>query len=289
MTTQVVQEHNEIDELLTAILDALGKDELEIPLLPHVAARVLQLTNDPKTDAAQMAALIQQDQALASQVLRIANSPAYMPRSPIQSLQQAIAWLGLHLLGGTALSVSIQSGVFHVKGYEQEVKGLWRDAFATALYAKAIASRIDQNVENAFLCGLLHAIGKPFVVHTVNQYRGDAAERLPWSAMVQVMKESYIEVGTQLAMRWQLPDPVKEVIHLHQDHAYHLGTSPLKGTPITCLAIHFAALPHELTPQDEEQLRSLPVVPFLGIPPEEIKALIEMRDHVWASVDSMVV
>ena len=59
----------------------LQQDQLEVPLLPEVAGRVVHLTQDPESDATQLAQLIQSDQALASHVIRIANSAAYSPNT----------------------------------------------------------------------------------------------------------------------------------------------------------------------------------------------------------------
>ena len=193
------------DELLVAVLDRMSSDSLDLPLLPQVANQVLMLTNDPNADASKLSSLIHQDQALAAQILRIANSPACMPRSPIVSLQQAIAWLGMNLLAGLAFSVSVQSGVFNVKGYEKEVKDLWRHALATGLYGKEIARRIRHNVENAFLCGLLHHIGKPVVLHNALDMRKNQDAKLPWTLIEALMREVHMTVGEKLAAAWQLP------------------------------------------------------------------------------------
>ena len=277
-----------LEELLMPILDKLEKGNLDLPLLPHVASQVLLLTSDPDADAAQLATLIQQDQALASQILRIANSPAYMSRTPIETLQQAIARMGLNLLAGMAFFMSTQSGVFNIAGYETGVKELWRHTLAVGLYGKTIAARIGQNTENAFLCGLLHAIGKPFAIHTVNEFRKDSETKLPWQVMVTIMKESYIEVGMQLGEAWQLPAPVKESIVLHQDHAYHLATSPTKGAPITCLGNHLAAYLFDESSIEEEALRALPVVKDLNLQSEDMEALLGMQDQVRASVETML-
>lgn len=76
-----------------------------------VQGQMLLLLNDPNADASHLEKLLQQDQGLASQVMRIANSPAYLPRVPIESLHQAIAWVGLNLLASTVLSVSTKSGL----------------------------------------------------------------------------------------------------------------------------------------------------------------------------------
>ena len=66
--------------LRTRLTSQLEKETVDLPLLPVVANQVLQLSGDPNADVNKLSALIQQDQALAGQILRIANSPAYLPR-----------------------------------------------------------------------------------------------------------------------------------------------------------------------------------------------------------------
>jgi len=79
-----------IEQLEQALIKRLERGEIELPLLPQVASQVMALTSDPSADAAKLSSLIHQDQALAAHVLRIANSPAYMPRSPVASLQHCL-------------------------------------------------------------------------------------------------------------------------------------------------------------------------------------------------------
>ena len=208
--SSTVTEQELLEELRTEILDQLEQGNLDLPLLPQVANQVLMVADDPNADASKLSSLIQKDQALAGQILRIANSPAYLPRSPIVSLQQAIAWLGLNMLSGIAFSVSVQSGVFNIKGYENEVKGLWRHALTTGLYGKEIARKIRHNVENAFLCGLLHAIGKPVLLHLILSMTKNSETKPSWAVMEQLMNECHISIGNKLAECWKLPTPVCE-------------------------------------------------------------------------------
>ena len=113
-------------------------------------------------------ALIQQDPVLTARIFKVANSAAYGVPRHIDSLAQAIVFLGLHSVSGLAFTLSLQSGVFLDCGYEREVRGLWAHAIATAFYGKALASLMGENPDTAFLGGLLHSLGKLFVVHTVN-------------------------------------------------------------------------------------------------------------------------
>src|SRR5690242_15336739 len=122
-----------MDQLEPVLVQRIGEGKIELPLLPQVAGQVMALTNDPSADAARLSALIHQDQSLAAHVLRIANSPAYMPRTPIVSLQHAVAMLGINLLSEIALTVSLKNSTLQVPGYEADVKQLWRHALASGL------------------------------------------------------------------------------------------------------------------------------------------------------------
>ena len=271
------------------ISQQLEAGDLDLPLLPVVANQVLMLSNDPNADATKLSALIQQDQALAGQILRIANSPAYLPRSPIVSLQQAIAWLGMNMLAGLAFSVSVQSGVFKVKGYEKEVRELWRQSLATGLFGKEIARRQRHNVENAFLCGILHTIGKPVLIHLILQAKTNSTESPSWSLIDSLIHELHIPAGVKLAEAWQLPQPVQEAIRCYPDEMYSQATSPTKGAMITCLADHMASALLDPSSLDEDGLRALPVVQDLNFYPEDMDALFDLRDPIKTSVESFLV
>lgn len=143
------------------LIERIQKGAIELPLLPQVASRILAMVYDPNAEAAKLAALIHQDQALAAHVIRIANSPAYMTRNPVVSLQHAVSMLGMNLMSELAFSASIKGSAFKVPGWDDEVKRLWQYSLASGAYAKEIARTRRFNVESAYLCGLLHGIGKP--------------------------------------------------------------------------------------------------------------------------------
>lgn len=288
MPTTLDSAPESLEDLLLPILEKLERKEFDLPPLPQVANQVLALTTDPTAQSDKLAVLIQQDIVLTAKILQTANSAGLGSQKKIDSLQQAVTWLGINHVAGAAFTLSVQSGVFNVQGYEREVRELWTQGLATGFYGKSIAAQIGQDQDMAFLCGLLHAIGKPFVVHTVNHHRQGTAELLPWSAMVQLMQESYIEVGRQLGEAWDFPVPVKEAINLHEDHAYHLATSPTKGAVITCLARHLALHFYDQEGIPEETIRALPVVQALTLSDEQMTTLLESRDTIQAQVENML-
>ena len=217
------------------------------------------------------------------------NSAACGTSREIESLSQAVAWLGLNAVAGTAFALSVQSDVFNSRGYEREVKALWAHAIATGFYAKSLAGMIGKDQDSAFLCGLLHSIGKPFVVHTINQYQSASASRLPWSAILSLMDQGYIEVGRQLADEWKFPPAVKEAINLHQHHSYHLATDPSNGAAITCLARDLATNHLDCVAMPEDSLRALPIIAALNIPHNVMDGLLEIKSVIQTKIDSLLV
>lgn len=288
MPSLFLDHEKSVEILLHVLMEKLEKQEFELPLLPQVASQVLALTTDSQADASKLTVLIEQDPILAAKLFQTSNSVVQGSTRQIDSLQQAIAWLGLDTVAGAAFILSVQSGTFKVQGYEHEVKALWRHMVTTAFYAKSIAGMIGRSTGAAFLSGLLHAIGKPLIVHMTNQLQKDSTSRLPWTTIMMLMKESYVEVGRQLSDAWGFPDSVKEATKLHQDHSYHLARSPTKSAAITCLANHFAS--HCLNPEtlSEETLRALPVVHDLNVPDDVMDALLEIQKDIHAQVESML-
>src|SRR5262245_51735897 len=90
------------------ILERHLEEDLELPILPEAATRIVALCADEKTDAKAIEGVLERDPSLASHVLRVANSSAYAPKTPIVSLQQAVTRLGIGTLRNIVLAVSLE-------------------------------------------------------------------------------------------------------------------------------------------------------------------------------------
>ncbi len=277
----------QVEHIHAAFVDRIAKDELRLPLLPQVATEVLNLTSDPDADMAKLATLIQQDQAIAGQVLKIANSAAYAPRSPIVSMQQAVSWLGMKMLGELALTVSIESGVFRVQGYEPEITSLWRHALASGLYAKEIARQGRHNVEGAFLSGLLHTIGKPVILQAVLEIQQSMGVSLEWNGFSMLLEVHHVPVGASVVEKWNLPPQVKEAILYYRDYTQSPNPSPV--AMVTCLADCLASNLLGLNSLDAAGLESLPVVDALNLYSDDMDELQAQGEKILQAVDAMVI
>ncbi|MDH4086761.1 MAG: HDOD domain-containing protein [Nitrospira sp.] len=262
--------------------------------MPQAASKVMALASDPNADAAKLSAMIHQDQALAAHVLRIANSPAYMPRSPVVSLQHAVAMLGITLLSEIAFTASLKVGAFQVPGYEDEVKQLWRHSLATGAFAKEVARVKRMNVESAYLCGLLHEIGKPVVLRITTTIAREQSSKwvkalatiLNNKSHVKTLIEGYhTRVGVLIAEKWSLPKQVAEAIQYYED--YEHTTAFRQECMLTFVADRLAS--HLLTPEEmpEDSFRDHSVFAELNLYPQDVDKLLLTKDQVLTIVNAM--
>lgn len=234
------------DLVRTTIEDRLRDGDLELPMLPQVSVEVLQLCRAPDTDAHAITAILHRDQSIAGNVLRVANSPLCGARVRINSLQQAVSRLGVKALSQVVLAVSMQARMFEVPerwlgalSDDGVVRDLRQASFLAALFAKEIARIKRSNVENAFLIGLLHDMGKPVLCMMLADFEGATGVSFKPNEVRTVLDVFHTELGARLATSWDLPPTIAEAIR-HQ-HDWSTLDPPPDGAALIALASRLAA------------------------------------------------
>ncbi len=275
-------------ELVTAELESrIAGQQLDLPMLPKVAGAVIAMTQDQSADMAGLAQLIQQDQALASRVMKIANSPVYRGVNPMSSLQQAIARMGMKAISEMALAASVGAKVFNVSGYEAEVASLWKHSLASAGWAKEIARIRRRNVESAFMCGLLHQIGKPVTLQTLVDIQDSIGAHLSLEDMHRLIEKFHVTVGCTLGQDWELPAMVVESIGFYQRYheAEQFGREAMIAAGSDLLA-------DELLGEEKmnmELLLDSDVMEDLNLYDEDIELLLSKEADILGMVEVMAI
>jgi len=257
---------------------------LDLPLLPDVAMRVINACSDPNSDLRRVAEVVRHDPAMAAHVLRVANSPMYAPRTPIVSLQQALARVGLAGLKQIALLVTCQARVFVAPGFEAPVAEALRHSIAVAFFAQEIARSRRANVEEAFLTGLLHDVGRPVLL----QASADIARA--WGASFAIeevaaaVDASHAAAGGALAAAWKLSERVADAIRQH-----HAEAPALEDSSVWTLVLADALAKHALDPtaMPGDRIRAHRAAAPLEIYPDALDALLLLRDRAVAAVETL--
>ena len=271
---------------IAAVLQARIKSgQLDVPMLPEVAGRVATLSQDPESDAVKLAQLIQSDQSLAGHVMRIANSAAYSPNATLVSLQQAITRLGMNLISDIAVAASISTKMFHTPGFEAHVDAIWRHALATALWSKEVARACRRNVEATFLCGLLHSIGRPVVLHAAIEIAAAEGFELGEGDALALEVRYQQPVGIAVAEKWEMPKIVCQAIRHFSD--YQQAPEAAEQTAMISAGADLAS--HMLEPDTLplQQLLDRAAFADVNLYQDEIEQLLEKSADILSTMETM--
>ncbi|MCH8142574.1 MAG: HDOD domain-containing protein [Proteobacteria bacterium] len=258
----------------------ISQGEIELPLLPEVATKVLSSSVDERADATLLADLIRQDQGLATHVLRVVNSPGLRGTIEIVSLQQAITRLGMERIREIAVSASVKKTLFKKGAYLHVAQEAWKTALAASLWSKEVARACRKNVEIGYLCGLLHNIGVPVVLNHLDRI----APRLTASELTQLLDDEASRTGEMLVRKWKLPAAVATTI-------VTIGQLELAGEHTDAVAVAACGVSlagwmfnEEL---DVEHAMQIPAVQYLNLYPEDVADILEKQEMVVIAIESM--
>lgn len=192
---------------------------VELPILPQVALRVQRLVGDD-APLDRIVAVIEQEPAYATALLRYANSVAFVGLREVSELRQAVSRLGLSAVEQTVVGISARQVFASRDSADQEIlRRLWDHSVITALAARRIAARMPgTGPEVAFLAGLLHDIGKPLILRAATLVREvDKAGRVDDATLFSCFEELHCEMGEFMLESWSLPAVIQKVVRHHHD------------------------------------------------------------------------
>ena len=257
---------------------------LDLPILPTVAAEVVALTSNDDCDIKKLADIVRRDQAMAGHMLRMANSATHRAVTQVASLQQAMARLGMQLVRQFAFVISCQNRVFRVRGREEQLRKLFAHSLATALYAQEIARARRSNVEESFLAGLLHDVGRPVLLQAITDFTTDVAFTEP--EVEEAVSALHAYVGGDLSRQWGLSERLGEAI------AHHHNPAAAPGNREGALTVRLADdLAHRLDGpgegMDEVDMHQHPALAPLNLYPEDVDRLLAMGEKIAAQIEEM--
>lgn len=274
---------NNVEEIKESLLVEINNGELEVPLLPTVASEVLSSSLDYRANAPKLAVLIDKDQALASHILRVVNSPAFCGGAEIVSLKQSIARLGMERIREIALSVSLKGTLMKPGGFVDVVEDAWVFGLTTALWAKEITRSSRKNVEVAYLCGLLHNIGVPIVVaRIVAQHLG-----VDHALVKQLSSELAPNAGAVLVEKWRLPNIAAVCIRSLCASPSEPGSGSDTDAVMVLKASRAIATQQLSGEIDSTALVEAEAFQRMNFYPDDVKALVAMSESIYEQVEGM--
>ncbi|MFP4528773.1 MAG: HDOD domain-containing protein [Candidatus Kapaibacterium sp.] len=195
----------------------------EFPTLPTIYSTLSDVMANPRSTAKDVADVIAQDQSSASKVLKTANSSLYGFHGRVNTISQAILYIGFDEVKNLIIALSIID-MFKKKDKNDSFNpvDLWKHSIAVGVITRLLGKEIGiKKLENFFISGILHDIGKLLFfkfmpddyLRVVNQAieKGVTARE----AEAEILGVTHTIAGDLLSERWKLPKSIRNAISYH--------------------------------------------------------------------------
>lgn len=266
--------------------------EIVIPPCPELLTALRQEVDKADPDPLEIARIASSDVAMAASLMRTVNSPLYARARTADTVQQAVAMLGVGptvgLLTGflTRNSIPIHSPL---------LEHFWETSTRRALAMGYIAQQLyGVDAAVAHTCGLFCHVGLPIMMLGVKGYAGTLAEALArqdrsfTETENAAHKTDHAVVGAIVARTWRLPDMTVAAVRLHHDFSV-LGDThfPTEVRTLVAMALVAESLVsrHEgVAVQREWQLHGAACLAYLNVAAEEVEVWVDALHPVFEGV-----
>ena len=189
--------------------------DISIPAQPESLVKLSLLMAEDELNLAAIAELIECDMALAAAVLKAVNSSLYGLKGRVQSVQQAITYLGLREVAG----VTFEMGLRAAFPPAAELEPLWQRAAQRGLLMGRLAQRMALDAWAAHSAGLFEECGKAVLFrHAADHYRAMLRAASTDAELLTLERTgfgvSHDALGAALCESWGLdPNAVASVRH----------------------------------------------------------------------------
>jgi putative nucleotidyltransferase with HDIG domain len=220
MITLIDNSHGRAEVRVKPKIDIESLVKIKLPAMKATVLRIMELLRDPEVSTGALADAVGCDPGLAARVLRLANSPFYSRQKSVSTISKAIEAVGTKSLYDMVILDTMAEGFAYEIRHSVLIRTVWEHSIAVGLLSREIVRIIGlRGGEEAFVCGLLHDIGKILMLR-VDVDRFDTmldqkteSQMLAWEQ--DVYGFDHTEVGAYVANRWRLPEGICGVIMYH--------------------------------------------------------------------------
>lgn len=213
----------------------------DFPTLPTIYTTLMEVIDNPGTTVEDLARIIMKDQSAATKILKAVNSPIYALKVRVNTISQAIFHLGFDEVKNLVIALSMLKmfdGTKAIKKFKPD--DLWKHSIAVGVITRYLGKLIGiKKLENYFLAGVLHDIGKIFFLKYYNENYLNVIEYVLEhditirDAEAKIFGATHTVVGGVLAKKWRLPASIQSAVANHTE-----GISGNKAEPqVACVHV----------------------------------------------------
>ena len=258
-------------EFLQGLAKEMSAGKVNLPCFPDVVVRIRRALANPETHIAQTVRIVGTEPRLAARLMQTANSVIFnQSGKPVIDLRTAVTRLGTRLVQSSAMAFAVQQMRMAplLKSVGGELKELWEESISAATLCQLIARRTIVNADEAFLTGLLHGIGRLYIMVRAASDPGKARyER----SLLELIDGWHPAIGRAVLENWGFPEAMAAAVEQQQDYGYTSKVADQTDILIAGLVLAAAARPGGARIIESSQIK-----PFarLGLRAEECRAML---------------
>lgn len=216
----------------------------DLPQFPQNIEKLNKLLDSDDSKISDIANQISNDVALTGELLKTVNSAAFALQTPCSSISDAVKMIGTRGIKNMLYSIG-SLNIFAAQTKKNE--DLWKHSYQVAFYSYNLAKNFCKSdnsvVEDSFVCGLLHDMGKvifetncPEYIENVKKICKDKITSLDLFEKI-ISGVNHGEIGAKIAEKWNFPESIINVIRFH-----HSPENAPEATKILAAIIYIADL-----------------------------------------------
>lgn len=197
---------------LQTLASEVSKGTVDLPCFPDVVVRISHALADPNTTSDRVVTIVGAEPRLAARILQTANSAAFNSSGkPLTDLRSAITRLGQQMVQSTAMSYAMQQmkNESALRSIAQPLADLWNRSISVASVCRLVAARTKVAPDAAFLTGLLHGIGKLYIMARAVTAAKDLGNADSWMELIGGWQAS---IGKAVLQSWGFDDELCEAV-----------------------------------------------------------------------------
>lgn len=265
-----------------SFVERLAKDledqNLELPAFPEAVIRIQQALKDPETSGDDIVHILASEPALAARLLRIANSVAFRRADKeITDLRKAVARMGFNVIRSvsTAFAMRQLKRKDELKDVRPQIEAIWRESIEAAALCYVLAKSVRVNPDHAMLMGLLHVLGKLYIVMRAKELGYDIQ-----TDVMAVISDWHGVITKAILESWGLPETMREAVE-EQDHLDYESEDGQVNQTHVLIAARLLRLGQEHAPTDPS-----PALMHLGVDPSDYSEFLSRKEEEIAAVQS---
>jgi HD-like signal output (HDOD) protein len=205
-------------QFLRGLAMEVSTGTVDLPCFPKVVIQIRKALADPNTTPEQTVTIVGAEPRLAARLLQTANSTAFnLSGKPLTDLRSAITRLGHQMVQSAAMAFAVQQmkDEQSLRCIAQPMSDLWKECISVASISQVVARRTKVSPDEAFLTGLLHGIGRLYIMVRAVAGSTTIGSSAPFLDLVAGWHAS---IGKAILENWSFSEEMCEAVGEQGDH-----------------------------------------------------------------------